>query len=247
MPSFLVRPEDVESGTLVLRDAEAQHLVRARRHRAGDEIDVIDGRGRFYRARITSTERGAVHCDVLACEEEVGESRVRLSLAPALTKGQRFDFVVEKATEVGVAHIAPVLTQRGIVRPRSENRLERWQRLAQAAAKQCGRSRLPTICRPEPLAAVFGRLKEQSDVVLMATPSGSEGALRPCLAGRRATRVGLLVGPEGGFSPAEQLHAQEAGAEVFCWGRRALRADTASIVLAALVLHEAEQAVTGEA
>ena len=246
MPSFLVRPEDVGARALVLRGDEAQHLVRARRHRVGDEIEVIDGCGRFYRARIAATERASVRCEVLAREEGVGESAVWLSLAPALIKGPRFDFVVEKATEVGVAHIAPVFSERGVARPRSDNRLDRWGRLVQAAAKQCGRSRLPTICRPGPLREVHADLTERNDVVLMATASGSERALRPCLAGRRATRVALLVGPEGGFSPAEELQAQAGGAQLFRWGRRALRADTASIVLAALVLHEAEQAFTGE-
>ena len=241
MPGFVVQPEDVQGESLVLRNGEAEHLVRVRRHRVGQEIEVIDGCGHFYRARIGAIARREVHCDILSCQEERGESPVRLSLAPALIKGARFDGVVEKATEVGVASITPLLTERGVVRPGSSNKLARWQRLVQAAAKQCGRSRWPALQPPGFLEEVVRAFTEHNDVVLMATP-GVPGGVRGCLAGKNAVRLGLLVGPEGGFSTAEQEWAREAGVTLFSWGERTLRADTASMVLAALVLYEAEQA-----
>jgi len=241
MPGFLVRPEDVQDQSLVLRAAEACHLVQVRRHRVGQEIEVIDGSGRGYQVRIAAIERDAVFCEILARRQDCGESPVQLSLAPALIKGQRFDFVVEKATEIGVASIVPLLTERGVVKPGSGNKLERWHRLAQAAAKQCGRSRLPSIEPPAGLGEVIKTFKDQNDLVLMATPGLPDRSLKQCLEGKSCRRLGLLIGPEGGFSTAEQVRAREAGVELFSWGERILRADTASIVLAALLLNESEQ------
>ena len=243
MPAFLVRPEDVDGELLVLRAAEAHH-IRVRRYRVGEEIDVIDGAGHTYRVRIGSVARDEVCGHILSCSGARGESPVQLSLAPALIKGQRFDFAVEKATEVGVVRIAPLLTERGVVRPESGNKTARWRRLIEAAAKQCGRSRLPALDEPMTLEAGIEALKAETDALLMASPEGGDVDLHAFMQEERPTRPGLLVGPEGGFSPAERELAHNAGVCVFSWGNRILRADTASVVLAALVLHEAQEAMT---
>jgi len=245
MPSFLARPEDVGEDTLVLRGEEAHHLVRVRRHGPGDRVEVLDGNGVFFEVCIAAVEEEGVVCRIVARREEHGESPVRLCLAPALVKGQRFDFVVEKATEVGVESIAPLLAARGVARPGATSKVERWRRLARAAAKQCGRSRLPQILWPAPLEEILGRFAEEGRLGLMAIPGEKRPSLRGCLTGRQPRRLGLLVGPEGGFTPEEEAQAQTAGIERFSWGNRILRADTASIVLAALVLHEAEKVVAG--
>ncbi len=241
MANFVVHPDDVQAQSLVLRNAEVVHLVRVRRHRVGEEIEVIDGSGRFYQVRIATIERNKVYCEILDSREDCGESPVQLNLAPALIKGQRFDFVIEKTTEIGVVGIFPLCAERGVVKPGSVHKIERWQRLARAAAKQCGRSRMPSVHPPAVLEEVIEGFKEKSDLVLMAAPGIPEGELRQCLEGENARRLGLLIGPEGGFSPAEQVRAKDAGVRLFSWGERTLRADTASIVLATLLMHEAEQ------
>ena len=241
MPAFLVRPEDVGGQRLVLRAAEASHLVQVRRHRVGQEIEVVDGRGLFYRVRIVDIEPDVVCCQILDRREGRGESMVQLNLAPALLKGQRFDFVVEKATEIGVSRIVPLLSERGVVKAGSGNKIERWQRLAGAAAKQCGRSHLPDIEQPAPLGEVIKTFREENDLVLMATPGLPDQSFRQYFKRGNCRRLGLLIGPEGGFAPGEQELAKEAGVGLFSWGERILRADTASIVLGALLLHESEQ------
>ena len=240
MPGFWVDPGDVGEDRLLLRGDEAHHLTRVRRHGIGDEIEAVDGRGCCYRVRIEAVAEGMVEAAILIRLPEQGESPVRLILAPALLKGQRFDFIVEKATEVGVVSIAPLLTERGIVRIGKERKIERWQRLAQAATKQCGRSRVPQIEAPRSLPELLTDLTATCDMVLLATPGESASAFAENMAAGTGTSIGLLVGPEGGFTSAEVAGAREAGAVPFAWGERVLRADTASIVLAALVLHTAE-------
>jgi 16S rRNA (uracil1498-N3)-methyltransferase len=238
MAGFLVDPADVQGETLVLRGEEARHLARVRRHRPGEVVEAVDGAGHWYEVRIEALAPGEARCRVLARQQDRGESRVRLTLAAALVKGQRYDFLVEKATELGVAELVPLLCERGVVRPGSEHRPARWDHLARAALKQCGRSRLPRLTPPAPLEEAVQRGREEGAQVLLAAPAGG-APLRACL-GAPASRVVLAVGPEGGFAPAEVEAAQRRGAQVFSWGNRVLRSETAGIALAALVLHEAE-------
>lgn len=244
MAGFLVDPADVlQGGTLVLRGEEAHHLVRVRRHRQGEVVEVVDGAGNWYRVRIEAVERDQVRAQILDRQQDRGESPVRLTLAAALVRGQRFDFLVEKATELGVAVLVPLLTERGVVRPGSEHKPARWEHLARAALKQCGRSRLPLIAAPAALGAVVRAGVEEGQQVLLAMPAEGDD-LRRCLEGRPAERLVLAVGPEGGFSPGEAEEARRQGARIFSWGKRVLRSETAGMVLAALVLHEAEYNLT---
>jgi 16S rRNA (uracil1498-N3)-methyltransferase len=245
VPSFWVEPGDTAGDQLVLRGDEVHHLT-VRRRRPGDELDVIDGQGQFFRVRLRSLEGGVseAHCDILSRHRDRGESPVELHLAPSLIKGQRFDFVVEKATEIGVAYIDPMITFRGVVSGPSDNKLDRWQRLARAAAKQCGRSRVPRLGVPASFEAVVARYQQTCARVLMAVPDGGQGKLARLLGGgERALAagggVGLLIGPEGGFTEEETMWAVAAGVSLFSWGPRTMRSDTSAVVLAAMVLDAA--------
>ena len=244
MPSFWVEREDVGVDQLVLRGDEAHHLYRVRRQQIGDVIEVVDGDGLFFRVRLTELGRSAVVGDIVERYEERGERSVQLFLAPALLKGQRFDGIVEKAKEVGVAAIWPMWSERGIARNKSEGKIDRWQRLARAATKQCARSRCPQIVAPEAFARVVENLLQACDVVFMGTLSEPLVSLDVHVNGEMAKTVGLLVGPEGGFAPGEIAHAQELGVRCFSWGSSTLRADTASIVLASLLINECERCAT---
>lgn len=241
MPSFWVEPGDLGDDQLVLRGEEVHHLA-VRRCRPGDELDVIDGEGEFLRVRLRSLEGGdEARCDILWRHRDRGESPVELRLAPALIKGQRFDFVVEKATEIGVARIDPMTTFRGVVSSPSENKLDRWQRLARAAAKQCGRSRVPRLGSPTSLAAIVAEYRRVCARVLMAVPGGGGRELAELLdtgeaRGSDAVGIGLLIGPEGGFTEEEEALVAAAGVALFSWGQSTMRSDTAAVVLAAMVL-----------
>ena len=246
MASFWVDSNDVLGDRLVLRGDEAHHLHKVRRQTVDDLIDVVDGEGHFYRVRLLEVERDRAVGEIVEHEVEVGEGPIKLILAPALLKGQRFDFVLEKATEVGVSAIWPVESERGVARTKSEAKIERWHRLVRAAVKQCGRSRFPDIDHPTPLASVVERLVATCDVVFMGalgdqlTEPWSSEKISPSLS------VGLLIGPEGGFSLEEVAFARERGVSIFSWGARVLRADTASVLLSGLLLREYGQLISCE-
>ncbi len=249
MPSFFVKSENVRGDALLIGGEEAHHL-RVRRHEPGDVIDVVDGAGAFYQARVESLAgEDMVRCTIVARCPNKGESAAELWLAPALIKGQnRFDFLVEKATEIGAAAITPILTQRAVAQAGSTSKIDRWRRLALAATKQCGRSVVPRIDAPSRFKDVLQSYVRQCHRVFVAIPSSGEqvhlarvdrSSASDCL------RVGLMVGPEGGFTSHELEQAEAAGAEAFSWGNRTLRTDTAAVVLAAMVLREAEIASRG--
>jgi 16S rRNA (uracil1498-N3)-methyltransferase len=237
MPAFFVEPGDVDGDRLTLVGEEAHH-VRVRRCREGDILDIIDGSGAAYKVRVQTLTPERVDTEIMQRLPEWGESAVDLHLAAAVPKGSRFDLVIEKATEVGVRSITPLICERGVVRPgNEERRLERWHRLARAAAKQCGRSRVPRVTEPLPLMAAADDLQRHCGCMLVAGPEGGQ-QLAEALCGS-AGAVGLFIGPEGGFDPAESTALIELGARPVTWGERVLRAETAAVVLSALVLDHA--------
>lgn len=213
-----------------LDKAEARHLTSVLRLHPGDEVFVFDGIGHEFRCRVTETtgKTGA-----LALAEAVAparpESPLQLSLAVALLKGEKFDLIVQKATELGVTTIIPVLTARSDVRLPSStaasSRVERWNRLAMEAAKQSGRARVPA-CESPRLFTDFIAMPLANDAArLMFTERGGDGFDR---LNQNAAIIGL-VGPEGGWSDEELDQAAKNGWTLITLGGRILRAETAAI------------------
>ena len=238
MHRFFVPPECIAGHRATLRDAVAHQMVRVLRRRPGAQVVLLDGSGREYVTRLLSLGREAVEGEVTQVRQGCGEPRVRLTLAQGLLKGERFEWVLQKGTEVGVAAFVPLVTRRVV--PRDAARLEttrypRWRRILQEAAEQAGRARVPELLPPRSLAEA---LRAARGVALLPWEGERSTGLRQALAGGGEGGVALLVGPEGGFEEEEVRLAREAGARVVTLGRRTLRAETAGVVAAALVLYE---------
>jgi 16S rRNA (uracil1498-N3)-methyltransferase len=219
---FFLPPGGVAGERFHLEGPEALHISRVLRHKAGDALQFFDGKGMRYEGVITEVgEDGSLRGTLkpLVSKEKSG---VKLHLYPALLKGNRWDWLLEKAVELGVHSINPVITRRTVARP--EGKPERWDRLVVAAAKQCGRDFLPPVAAPVSLAAALASAPGQK---LMAWEGDPEA---PALA-LSGAELSLFVGPEGGFDEAE---AKDSGAVLFGLGPLILRAETA--VLAAIVI-----------
>ncbi len=240
MPSFLADSSDINQDHLTLRGEELHHL-RVRRCQVGEVIEVIDGQGGFYSVRIDVIERDRATGVIMARMPERGESEVDLTLACALIKGDRFDATVEKGTEIGVRAIIPFRCKRSVVRDATEAKLKRWRRIAQAAAKQSGRSRIPDVMPPADFDAELVTQGSQDSLRLMAVARTDMPSLRQAIGGAfgAAEGVTLFIGPEGGFDPEEEAQARGAGVRAFAWGGdHILRVDTAAVTLSALVLYQ---------
>src|SRR5262245_7007751 len=193
---FLARAASQATDRLVLEGDEAHHLARVRRMGIGATVEVFDGQGFATLAEVTAVARGRVEMRPFGPPLPDPHPAVRLTLATAVPKGERFDWLVEKATEVGVDRLVPVLTKRAVVHP-GPAKLDRLRRTVIEAAKQCGRNRLMTIDEPAPWPSVVGAHGPEV-VRLLADPDGSpiEDWTPPAPRGR----VVVAIGPEGGFT-----------------------------------------------
>ena len=221
-------PDLPGSGLATLTGDEAHHLSRVRRLAAGARVVLFDGLGRSCRAEVIQVGKHAVE---LGLEEVVTEPPppIALTLATAVPKGERFDWLVEKATELGVGRLVPLVTERSVVDPRSA-KLDRLRRLIVEACKQSGRSRLMTLDEPTPLSHYL--TTEPAERRWLAHPG--RGRFRT----GESTSCALAVGPEGGFTQCEVDEALDAGWQAVSLGTTLLRIETAGIAAASIVLVE---------
>ena len=219
---------------MIIKGAEFVHLTRVLRKRKGDLAWATDGLGGQYEFQITAVEKGHAVGRILKTKRMAGEPAVEVTLAQAILKGGRFEFVVEKGTEIGVRRFIPLITQRGIA-ARTPSKHIRWRRIALAAMKQSGRSILPEVTQAMDIREALSFL-EKAELKLIAHEKGGK-SLRDLVASeKRITTVALLIGPEGGFTDREVQHAREAGFQTLSLGPRRLRSETAGIVAVTLVL-----------
>jgi len=236
-PRFFL-PGISETGQAVsLGGEEFHHLHRVLRLQVGDEVALFDGLGRGFAGRIASLSRGEATI-VLGAEEPPGrESPLRLTLLAALSKGEKFDLVVQKATELGVGEIQAVYSERADVRPapgRGERKADRWRRVALEACKQSGRTRVPLI--REPLGLEEALRRPAGEVGVVMDPGGPEGTAAEIAAKAGAAgALAVAVGPEGGWSERELSAFREAGFIPMRIGPRVLRTETAAIVSTAIL------------
>jgi 16S rRNA (uracil1498-N3)-methyltransferase len=232
-----------DAQTVSLSADEARHARDVLRLQPGDEVFVFDGDGKEFRCAVREFDRDGAAFNVLEeVEPAHPESPLNLTLAIALLKGEKFDLVVQKATELGVSRIVPVATSRADVRIRNgddaKRKVTRWQRIALEAAKQCGRARLLEIEEPVGFKSLIDHALRDGELRLMfAERNGTAlaDATRDSLSS--STKVLALIGPEGGWTDEEIELAITGAFEIVTLGGRTLRAETAAIAIVALLQH----------
>lgn len=229
-----------------LSRSATEHVLRVLRLRTGDALTLFDGRGGEYAARLLRTERVAAVVAIGAHVAVERESPLAITLLQSLARGEKMDWIVQKATELGVARIVPVSVERSVVRLANEERADRklahWQAVAASACEQCGRNRLPGITAPMDFFAALS-LTDAIELRLLLSPEGQESlaALAPkrsagddavvdaSVVAGATRRVALLIGPEGGFEDHEIAAAARHGFRAVRFGPRVLRTETAAI------------------
>jgi 16S rRNA (uracil1498-N3)-methyltransferase len=218
-------------GIWTLEGDEARHLTRVRRLGLGDRVELFDGRGFATSADVVAVGRERVDLRPVGPPLPDRLPACDLTLATAVPKRDRFDWLIEKATELGVAKVVPILTERSVVDPR-DAKLDRLRRLIVEASKQCRRNRLMELDRPTNWAAIAA---DRPDAIrLVAHPTGVSAASWPSL--RQSRSIVLAIGPEGGFTDAEVEAARERGWNVVSLGNTLLRIETAAIAGSAAIL-----------
>ena len=231
MTPFIFSNVDAKHARAWIYDEEAKHCMKVMRKRQGEEVIGIDGKGNMYRARILELGKRSIELSIMEVVPDWGEKpqTIRLLVSP-LHKADRFEWLVEKAVELGATAITPYLGKHTV---KTGVRLERLQRIALAALKQSLRSRLPQITEPEPFEEVVANC--DGAVKLMGHgPSGKPFREQIDFIGNAAS-IDLLIGPEGDFSESELQFAQDSGFSPIALGSNRLRSETAAIHLLGLV------------
>jgi 16S rRNA (uracil1498-N3)-methyltransferase len=232
---------DLQTSAVTLTSDEARHLRDVLRLRVGDEVYVFDGAGREFRCHIVSTSRDSAE---LAIQNEVAaarpESPLTLTLGVALLKGEKFDLVVQKVTELGVREIVPIITQHADIHLRdkadAQKRVVRWQRIALEAAKQSGRALIPKIYAPVDFKSLVSETNERG-VRLMFTERDGGSLNEAELSTHPGRQAAAIIGSEGGWADEELALAREAGWQLITLGGRVMRAETAAIAVTVLLQH----------
>ncbi|CAB3734552.1 16S rRNA (uracil(1498)-N(3))-methyltransferase [Achromobacter piechaudii] len=226
----------LSAGTrIALPDALAHHALRVLRLKAGESVVLFNGQGGEYPA-VLDVDGKAGYAQLGDFSAREAELAGRITLVQGLPSGDKMDWVVEKAVELGASRVSPIAAQRSVLQlsgPRLDKRVAHWQRIAQSAAEQCGRNRLMAVDTPRSLADWLAEPAE--GLRLLCHPEAGEDLAGKLRAAPGLTALTLLVGPEGGWSDKELELARQAGVQAVRFGPRVLRTETAGLALVSAV------------
>ena len=238
MARFFIRGELAEKMTL--NGLDAHHASHVLRLKPGDEIIVVDSLGKAAKARLETGNSTETPLTFIEKIDVNSEPPITVYLAQGLAKGDKMDYIVQKAVELGVNKIIPLIADHSVVRydlPKQANRRERWQKIALEASKQCGRLTIPEVTTfqdMKKLLAGYG----QNFMTVMLYEGERKNGLKTLLQGCPARAVLLLIGPEGGFSDGEVTFCRQQGIRTASLGPRILRTETAALAALSIVMYE---------
>ncbi len=241
MSKFYISQECIKGDTAFIVGQEAHHILDVLRYKKGDKLQLFDGTGKLYQSKILDTQAKEVRLKIESVREESLGPNLKITLVQALPKKNKMDYIVEKATELGVDVIIPIQTARTIVKldkQRQNLRKKRWQRIAQEASKQCGRETIPQVKGLTAWKDVLSILNDY-DLKLLACLGEKRQKIKDVLqAQSNARNVIFLIGPEGDFDPEEVRQARDAGCIALSLGKIVLKSDTAAISALAMINYE---------
>lgn len=242
MPRFFVLPEQVKEGRVTITGPDVVHIVKVLRLGPEDTLTVLDGRGKVYEAVVEQAGRDEVICAVISEGDASGAPPVRITLVQGLPKGDKMDLIVQKATELGVYRVIPLVCSRAVVKlsgDKPQRRLERWQRIAREAAKQCRRPDVPEVLSPAGWEEILAGMPDGTTALIPWEEENLE-PLKKFLSESGPPRgdVYVFIGPEGGFTPAEVDLARSRGISPVTLGPRIFRTETAGLAVLAILLYQ---------
>ncbi|MDP3730636.1 MAG: 16S rRNA (uracil(1498)-N(3))-methyltransferase [Candidatus Omnitrophota bacterium] len=241
MSRFFVPKEFVKADSIYITGLEAHHILDVMRLKVSDEVVVFDGTGREYTGIVKKADRKSLEVRIKSAREGSVGRGLLITLIQAIPKKAKMDYIVEKATELGVRRIIPVTTERTIPEWNDAKKAgiaDRWRKIAREAAKQCGRSDIPEV---EPItefkeAIVAG----VCDLKLIAALSDKAVKLKEALKNSIGKRIAVAIGPEGDFTPEETESALKASFKIVSLGPRVLKSDTAGLAALSMINYERE-------
>ena len=237
MPRFFMAGTNIAGGMAIIRGRDAEH-VRVLRLKPGEDLIICDAQGTDYKCRLVSADKEQVEAEVIEVVPCPAEPSVEVSVLCGLPKGDKTDYIIQKCVEAGAHDIAFFNSNRCVARPENpEKKLERWQRIAEEAAKQSGRGIIPAVSWAGEFADALN-IANQKELKLFLYETGEREGLDSVLEANKAAKtVALVTGPEGGFAPFEADLARIVGLHLCSMGERILRCETAPVVATTAVMY----------
>ena len=241
MPVYFIQSDSVQKNRIILTGDLAHHLRDVLRCKAGETVELVDEKQTRYRTEVTQVTKQKIVANILQKDGPPTRPAVSITLAQAVLKSDKMDWVIQKTTELGVNTILPVVTERTIARPRAErqaHQIDRWQKIAKETSQQCGRSDIPMVRTAISLDAL---LKNSPGASLNLVPweQAREPSLKTVLHNlKEKDSAMILIGPEGGLTSTEVERARDAGWISVTLGPRILRAETAGLAVLAILQYE---------
>ena len=245
MHHFFVTPEQVEDAVIYIEGSDVNHMKNVLRMRPGERVEISDGNNLKYLCEVAGYEADRAVLSILEKRDADTELLSRLYLFQGLPKSDKMELIVQKAVELGAYEVIPVATKRAVVKldqKKAAKKVERWNSIAESAAKQAGRSRIPKVAQVMNYREALEAAKEL-DVVLIPyeLAEGMEETRQVVRSIRPGQSVGIFIGPEGGFEKEEVAEAMESGAKAVTLGRRILRTETAGLTMLSVLMFELEK------
>jgi 16S rRNA (uracil1498-N3)-methyltransferase len=238
MQRYFVRPDQIGTETITIAGDDVHHIKKVMRFRPGDAIICCDGRGTDYVTAIDTIGTHEVVCRVVDRRPSVGEPRVSVTVAQSLPKGDKWEWVLQKGTELGATAFVPFVSARTIVKwdaKKAEKRRERWMRIVKEAAEQAHRGTIPEVMPVADWQALLDRTAS-AGCAMIAYEGGGHPIQQVLEKGGHSSFL-LIVGPEGGFEEREVREAEAAGAVPVSLGSRILRTETAAVAILTAVMY----------
>lgn len=245
MHHFFVTPQQISGDKIRIEGGDVNHMKNVLRMKLHEKAEISDGESRTYLCEVEAYEEDVAVLHILEEMEADTEPASKLYLFQGLPKSDKMELIVQKAVELGVYQVIPVAMKRSVVRlddKKAVKKADRWNSIAESAAKQAGRSRIPEVTMPLSYNEAL-KMAEELDVTLLPyeLAGGMEVTREVIRQIKSGQSVGIFIGPEGGFEPEEVDAAVSMGAKVITLGRRILRTETAGFATLAVLMFELEQ------
>ena len=240
LPRFFVSPSQIQGKQIVIQGEDVKHISKVLRLKKGDKILICNRQGIDYECIIKDMEK-IITAEIISKNASIGEALTKITLFQALTKSDKMDYIIQKAVELGVHRIVPIVTERTIVKIENEkkenSKLQRWNKISESAAKQSQRGIIPEVAAVIPLIEAFNQA-EKMDLKLIPYEMEKNNHLKDLLANCTAKSIAIFIGPEGRFEESEINLAKEHGIIPVTLGRRILRTETAGLVTVSIMMYE---------
>ncbi|MDD5495638.1 MAG: 16S rRNA (uracil(1498)-N(3))-methyltransferase [Candidatus Omnitrophica bacterium] len=240
MSRFFVPKQAVKGNRILISGSEAHHILDVMRLKVLDKVVAFDGTGKEYVGFIKDVKRKSLVVEVVETRSPLSKTASRITLIQAIPKKDKMDYIVEKATELGVDTVLPVMTKRTIVRwdeRKSISNVSRWKRIALEASKQCGRRDIPRIGDVKDFEEALKNSSEY-DLAIIAALTEERSGLKDALKGFGGGKIAIAIGPEGDFTPGEVGSAIENNFKPVSLGSRVLKSDTAAVAALSILNYE---------